>query len=157
MKTYHSATYGDLMLGQVKERIVQFMKEEEKNRYQVIIGCDSQKKQQGTDFVTAIIVHRIGVGGIYFWERTYDTKIRVLKQRIFEEATRSLTTAQEFFELFKNNGIACFDFEIHVDMGKTGPTREWITEVVSMIRGSGFVVKTKPYSYGASKVADRHT
>lgn len=32
-----------------------------------------------------------------------------------------------------------------------------ITEVVGMIRGSGYDVKIKPQSYGASKVADRYT
>lgn len=157
MKQYQSTTHGVLTLEEVKDKIVLFMKEQEDARYQVIIGTDSQKKQGSTDFVTAIIVHRIGTGGIYFWYRTEDNKIRVLKQRIFEEAALSLTTAQEFFELFKKNGIAQFHFEIHVDMGSEGPTREWITEVVSMIRGSGFDVKTKPDSYGASKVADRHT
>jgi hypothetical protein len=32
-----------------------------------------------------------------------------------------------------------------------------IAEVVSMIKGNGYEVKTKPDSFGASKVADRHT
>ncbi len=128
------------------------------DRYQVIIGTDSQKKTGGTtDFVTAIIVHRLGSGGIYFWKRIVDSKKRVLKQRILEEATMSLTTAHELLSMFKANGVREFDFVIHVDVGTQGPTRELITEVVSMIRGSGFNVKTKPDSYGASKVADRHT
>lgn len=155
---YHSETYGDLPLPQVKERISAFMKANKNNRYQVIIGTDSQKKSGGTtDFVTAIIVHRMGSGGIYFWKRIVDSKMRVLKQRILEEASMSLATAQELLGMFKANGVREFDFVIHVDVGTQGPTRELITEVVSMIRGSGFQVKTKPESYGASKVADRHT
>jgi hypothetical protein len=155
---YHSETYGDLTLAGVKERISSFMKSYKNNRYQVIIGTDSQKKSSGTtDFVTAIIVHRIGSGGIYFWKRLVDDKKRVLKQRILEEASMSLATAQELLGMFKANGVREFDFVIHVDVGSQGPTRELITEVVSMIRGSGFEVKTKPESYGASKVADRHT
>ena len=47
--------------------------------------------------------------------------------------------------------------EIHVDVGTKGDTREMINEIVGMIRGSGYSVKTKPEAYGASNVADRHT
>jgi uncharacterized protein len=155
---YHSLTYGDMPLDKVKEKISDFMKENNKDQYQVVIGTDSQKKSGGTtDFVTAIIVHRLGRGGIYFWCRIEDKKIRVLKQRILEEASMSLATAHDLMGMFKANGVRQFDFVIHVDVGSVGPTREMITEVVSMIRGSGFAVKTKPESYGASKVADRHT
>lgn len=155
---YHSETYGDMPLEKVKQKISLFMSQHKEDRYQVIIGTDSQKKNGGTtDFVTAIIVHRLGSGGIYFWKRVVDSKIRVLKQRIMEEATMSLATAHDLLNLFKANGVREFDFVIHVDVGTQGPTRELITEVVSMIRGSGFNVKTKPESYGASKVADRHT
>jgi len=32
-----------------------------------------------------------------------------------------------------------------------------LQEIIGMIRGSGFEIKTKPESYGASKVADRYT
>ncbi|MBU3957376.1 ribonuclease H-like YkuK family protein, partial [Patescibacteria group bacterium] len=38
-----------------------------------------------------------------------------------------------------------------------GPTREMIKEVVGMVNGNGFVAKTKPESYGAFVVADKHT
>ena len=155
---YHSQSFGDLTLPKVEERIAAFMDESKKDQYRVIIGSDSQIKNGGTtDFVTAIIVHRIGRGGIYFWKRIEDQKKRVLKQRILEEATMSLTTAEELMSIFKQNGISRFDFEVHVDIGKAGPTRVLISEVVAMIRGSGFTVRTKPESFGASTVADRHT
>jgi len=38
-----------------------------------------------------------------------------------------------------------------------GPTREMIKEVVGMVNGNGFTAKTKPESYGAFVVADKHT
>jgi predicted RNase H-related nuclease YkuK (DUF458 family) len=154
---YHSQTYGDLELIQVNNKIVEYIETDPTSRYRIIIGADSQqKKNLQTDFVTAIIVHRIGAGAIYFWQRKVDKKKRVLKQRIYEEAFFALETAQKFLNIFKKNGIKSFEFEIHVDIGKKGPTREIINEVVGMIRGSGFNVKTKPEAYGASKVADRH-
>ncbi|MBI4999218.1 hypothetical protein HZB97_00420, partial [Candidatus Gottesmanbacteria bacterium] len=73
------------------------------------------------------------------------------------EAALSLALADEFLEATKHDGISRFDVEIHVDIGEYGPTKEMINEVVGMIRGSGFAVQIKPDSYGASKVADRHT
>lgn len=155
---YHSQTYGQLKFKDVHNKILNYIESQPENRYRIIIGADSQEKKGGkTDFVTAIIVHRIGAGAIYFWERNVDAKKRVLKQRILEEASLALNTAQEFLDSFRQNGIKSYEFEVHVDIGKKGPTREVISEVVGMIRGSGFNVKTKPEAYGASKVADRHT
>ena len=158
MDSYNSSTYGMLTLEEVRKRISVYMRDRNIQKYHVVIGTDSQlKNRTQTDFVTAIIVHRVGSGGIYFLQRAVDHKKRALKQRIFEEATRSLQTAHLLLDSFKTNGIADLDFSIHVDIGTRGPTREIIREVVAMIRGSGFRVKTKPDSYGASSVADRHT
>ena len=49
-----------------------------------------------------------------------------------------------------------FDLEIHVDVGTNGETRTMIQELVGIIRANHFEAKTKPESYAASKVADRH-
>ena len=76
---------------------------------------------------------------------------------MYQEAIYSLTTAEEFLTLLKRDGITKYDIEIHVDIGKIGDTREMINEIVGMVRGSGYTVKTKPESYAASKVADRYT
>lgn len=155
---FNSPTFGSLTLEEVRKKILQFMASQPENKYQLVIGSDSQPKNgHGCDFVTAIVVHRLGLGGIYFWKRIVETKSLVLRTRIYQEATLSLTTAEEFLKVFKKDGITKYDVEIHVDIGKFGETREMISEVVGMIRGSGFIVKIKPESYGASKVADRHT
>jgi predicted RNase H-related nuclease YkuK (DUF458 family) len=42
-------------------------------------------------------------------------------------------------------------------VGPVGKTRDMIKEVVGMVNGNGFVAKTKPDSWGASSVADKHT
>lgn len=155
---FHSPTFGEMTLEIVREKILEFMGNEPRERYQLVIGTDSQPKNgEGVDFVTAVVVHRIGSGGIYFWKREVDKKKFALRSRIYQEASLSLSFAQEFLHTFKKDGITQFDVEIHVDIGNKGETREMLTEVVGMVRGSGFSVKTKPDSYGASKVADRHT
>lgn len=155
---FHSPTYGVLTLEAVREKVLKFMECDPDRKYQLVIGSDSQPKNgQGADFVTAIVVHRIGMGGIYFWKRIIEKKQMVLRHRIYQEAVLSLNCAQELLEVFRKDGVTKYDVEIHVDIGKYGQTREMIAEIVGMVRGSGFTVKIKPESYGASKVADRHT
>jgi len=69
----------------------------------------------------------------------------------------SLKLASEvLFNLSQDKNLK-FDFEVHVDIGSQGETRTMLQEIIGMVRGSGFEVKTKPESYGASKVADRYT
>lgn len=155
---YYSPTYGSLSLPYVRAKILDFIEESAGFPYRLIIGTDSQPKNgEGADFVTVIIVHRVGSGGIYFWRRWVEKKKLVLRTRMYQEATLSLAAAEEFLTTFRNDGITKYDLEIHVDIGMGGDTREMIGEVVGMVRSSGFIVKTKPDAYGASKVADRHT
>lgn len=155
---YQSPTHGKVDLENLKKIITSFMAKDKKAGYEIIVGSDSQKIKSGAyDFVSALIIHRIGAGGIYFWKRQVYAKKISLKERIYMEATMSLTTSENFVNFFKTNGISKYNIQIHVDIGKNGETRDLITEVVGMIRGSGYEVKIKPDSYGASKVADRHT
>lgn len=155
---YQSPTYGKVDLERLKKIVSRFMAENKQARYEIVVGTDSQKIEHDTyDFVSALIIHRVGLGGIYFWKRMVQDKKISLKERIYQEATMSLVTAEDFVNFFKTNGISRYDIQIHVDIGHNGDTRDLITEVVGMVRGSGYEVKIKPESYGASKVADRYT
>ncbi|HUD19369.1 MAG TPA: ribonuclease H-like YkuK family protein [Patescibacteria group bacterium] len=155
---FQSPTYGALTLPQIRERILDFLKKDPKKEYHIVIGTDSQPHNgSGVDFVTAVVVHRVGMGGIYFWKRVVNKKHYVLRQRMYEEATMSLDMAETVLTLFQKDGITKYDLEIHVDIGTVGDTRDMIAEIVGMVRGSGYAVKTKPESYAASKVADRYT
>ncbi len=155
---YHSPTYGEVDLDKLKTIIASYMAQDKKARYQIVVGTDSQKvRGNGYDFVSALIIHRVGHGGIYFWKRElFDKKIS-LKERIYREAIMSLETSESFINFFKDNGISKYNIQIHVDIGHNGETRVLINEIVGMIRGSGYDVKIKPDSFGASKVADRYT
>ncbi len=163
---FYSPSYGRLTFSQMRLKILDFIKKDASSYYRIVIGSDSAfKNRQKLDIITAIVVHRQGKGGIYFWKRLEKTvKEKMIKLplvnlrgRIYEEALTSLATANEFLQQIKNNGLFKFEVEIHVDIGQRGSTREMLAEIVGMIRGSGFKVKTKPESYGASKVADRYT
>jgi hypothetical protein len=157
-----SPTKGKLTLIGLVSEINQFMKEEPSGAYRLIIGSDSQiKREEGKkvcDFVTAIVVHREGTGARYFWNREKAQRAPTLREKIYTETMRSLDAAQTFLPLFGDAvSPARYELEIHIDVGQVGDTREMIREVVGMVTGSGFTAKTKPHSWAASTVADKHT
>lgn len=155
---YVSPTLGKIDEEALKSRVSEFMAEMKKMPYRIIVGSDSQSVESGGyDFVSALVVHRVGEGGIYFYTREIVKRKYSLKERMYEEAIRSLQMAAQIADLFKENGISKYNVEIHVDIGQKGETREVINEIVGMVRGSGYDCKIKPDSFAASKVADRHT
>ncbi len=134
------------------------MKADTGRRYKVIIGTDSLLYDKTkADFVTAIVVHRVGNGGRYFWRRTELEDFHTLRSRITREVTMSLDIAKEILGFLKEMDSPEFEFEIHVDVGDKGETKVMIQELLGMIRAHNFSAKTKPESYASSSVADRHT
>jgi len=146
-----------LSIPQVVREIIRFMHEDTTRSYKVTIGTDSERLPGNkADFVTAVVVHRVGNGGRYFWRRIEYASIHTLRDRIIKEVLISLDIAKDTLVELKRASSPNFDFEIHVDVGENGPTKPMIQEVVGMIRAHHFEAKTKPDSYAASKVADRH-
>jgi len=135
-----------------------FMSADPKRQYKVTLGTDSESMvDRHADFVTAIVIHRVGNGGIYFWRRIVGpNKYHTLRDRMYGEVMLSLEIAHHFLETAKKETLPHFDFEIHVDVGSQGATKSMLQELVGMIRANNFTAKTKPDSYAASKVADRH-
>lgn len=134
------------------------MEKEPQCNYEVVVGTDSHAPSgdREIDFVTAIVIHRIGKGGRYFWKRDNINGIFTLRDKIYKEATLSFDLAKRLMEELEEQTFLDYNLEIHVDVGQNGQTKEMIDEVVGMIVGSGFKVRTKPNSYGASTVADKH-
>ncbi|MDO8536869.1 MAG: ribonuclease H-like YkuK family protein [bacterium] len=146
-----------LTVSEVVREIINFMRADTARHYKVTIGTDSElTRGNRADFVTAVVVHRVGNGGRYFWRRGEITKMHTLRDRIIKEVMISLDIAQEVLRELKKFSLPDFDFEIHVDVGENGPTKPMIQELVGMIRAHNFEAKTKPESYAASNVADRH-
>jgi len=142
--------------GVVRE-IIEFMRADLTRRYKVTIGTDSELiRGTHADFVTAIVVHRVGNGGRYFWRRMDNMRMHTLRERIVKEVLISLDIAKDTLSELKKFPLPEFDFEIHIDVGENGPTKAMIQEVVGMVRANNFEPKTKPESYAASNVADRH-
>lgn len=146
-----------MTIDEVVRAIVDFMTIEPARRYKVTIGTDSELlRGKKADFVTAVVVHRVGNGGRYFWRRFELGKFHNLRDRIIKEVLISIEVAEKVLSELKKLPLPEFDFEIHADIGENGPTKAMIHEVVAMIRANNFQAKTKPESYAASSVADRH-
>lgn len=166
--SFQSITHGTLNAAQVIDHIKFFLEESPDASYSLVIGTDSHEKnatepKNGTksiNLVTAILVHRKGFGGKYFWRRKEKSNIHSLREKIYAETMMSLDFASVFVPLLKkslNGHSPTYDLEIHIDVGEHGDSREMIKEVVGMVTGNGFVARTKPQAYAASYVADKHT
>lgn len=163
---FESVTYGQLGYLQVLSEIKKFLHDDPNNEYSLVIGTDSHEQTGSTlknrkiNLVTAILVHRRGFGGRYFWTKRNVTNVHSLREKIYAETLLSLDFAREFVPQLKktlNGDYPNYNLEIHIDVGEHGDTREMIKEVVGMVTGNGFVAKTKPEAYGATYVADKHT
>lgn len=160
---FNSPTLGKMSLDRVIQEVVNYIHEEPNSRYTIIIGSDSHgqlfKDNNEVNFVTAIVIHRTGKGGRYFWKKNTSRKVYTLRDKIYKETLLSLEVADELLPKLRKQleDNANYELEIHLDVGNVGETRELIKELVGMVQGNGFNAKTKPASYGAFIVADKHT
>lgn len=156
--TFYTIVGERLALDEVTREIGDFVRRAPTRQYKIIVGSDSEAKAE-TYFVSAVTVWRVGNGGIHFWTRSGKITCRSLRDRIYQETIRSITLAQELRGRLKQTlGDEFFwDDQVHIDVGENGPTKEFIDGVVGMVKGYGFEAVIKPYAFGASVVADRHT
>ncbi len=158
-----SPTYGKRKSQELIEDIARFIEADAKANYRLIIGSDSHvhgsNGQSDLKLVTAIVIHKVGHGGRYFWQAKRLTKPHSMRDKIYAETYASLETAGIYLPKINRrlNGNGHYALEIHIDVGRAGDTRDMIKEVVGMVTGNGYTAITKPDSYGASKVADKHT
>lgn len=155
---FQSPTFGTIDQAGLAVRMRDFVAVDPDREYRLIIGSDSLPGHDGHAYlVTAIVLHRVGNGGIYFWRRKLSDKIHTLRDRMYAEALASISMAQQLESVTELRALLKKNIEIHVDVGQDGPTRTMIQELVGMIIAHGYQARTKPESFAASKVADRHT
>jgi predicted RNase H-related nuclease YkuK (DUF458 family) len=172
VKFYNETLGRYIKLDETVEEIAKYIGQQPEAKYKITVGSDSQGSNE-TQFVTAVAVLRVGNGGRYFWTKTDKIFCPTLRDRIYKEAMYSITLVQELKSRLKEKlgeeffwparhatqDIAGGDNKItvHLDIGKNGPTKDFIDSVVGMVRGYGFDAIIKPDSFGAFVLADRHT
>jgi len=154
--SFVSPTKGPIPFDTMFEDIISFITESPSSEYKLIIGTDSHARDD-ICFVTAVVIHRKGKGARYYYQKKRERNITSLRQRIFYETSMSLGVASRMAGKIARNGYSGLNVEIHLDVGPKGETKELVREIVGMVVGSGFDAKIKPDSFGASKVADKHT
>lgn len=152
-----SPTVGRLGEQELIDFIKSYVREDQSAEYKIVIGTDSQTSSEKTTFVTAVIIHRVGKGARFFFCKWRVKPMFDLRNRIYKETELSL----KVMDKFKEKGIADitsnWPVEIHLDVGQNGETRMLIQEVVGWVSAVGYKAIIKPFSYGASSVADRFT
>lgn len=156
---FHSETYGKLSFAEALAKIVEFVKENPKRFYRIIVGTDSLAKARAV-LPTAITVLRVGSGGIKFITYSEEKYFPTYRERLIQEAMNSIMLAQEA-RSFLLDALGDEFFwdgnEIHADVGGSKKSIEVADTIKGMIQGYGFVPVLKPHAFGASTVADRYT
>lgn len=155
---FTSPSMGQITFQELFEDLVGYTNEFPDDSYKLIIGTDSHSfLNESVIFVTAVVVHRVGKGGRFYYHKQKTRYMESLRQRIYYETFLSLEVATRMTEQLARNGESRLNVEIHLDVGEKGETRDIIKEVVGIVIGSGYQAFIKPDSYGATTVADRFT
>ena len=140
-----------------EEELIDFLREYVKNGFRIYVGSDSQAVQERYVFATAVCLHHPTKkdGVCYFWtkEKHSRQKYISLNQRMLQEATLTLTVAQEIRENIPEAYI-----EVHFDVASDENTLQTRLQdlVTSYAKGFGFEYKIKPDAWAASGAADGH-
>ncbi|UOF91086.1 ribonuclease H-like YkuK family protein [Fodinisporobacter ferrooxydans] len=129
-----------------------------KHTFRIYLGTDSQSHGNSgvTRYVTALILHTVGKGANFFIKKMDEPLAPSLRQKIWRESVLTFEQAIELdHELSDLFNLSNVEFQIHVDCGMNGPTKDLIKEVTSMFISAGYDVVTKPDSVAASSAADR--
>ena len=95
---FYNPHAGALSFDAVVQAIVGEMHADPKARYELLVGTDSSINGTHVDYVSAIVVHKVGKGGRYYWTRVREKKTFSLRQRIWREAWLSFELAQRLLK-----------------------------------------------------------
>ncbi len=154
----------EVTLEKVVEIVKNYILEAPDEKYEFTVGTDSQNHFY-TKIVRVIAIHRVGKGGLFFYNSEYVQNISSLKQKISIETSKSLELANglldrlEYSLMDDNISIDDLDvvFQIHCDIGNQGKTKELIKEITSWVEASGYTCLIKPNSYAASGIANKYS
>lgn len=151
----HSPSYGEVSYEKMVEIIKRFLTKSPQHEYKISVGTDSQNFGY-TKLVLVVAVHRIGNGGIFFYDIKNIKEIRDVTHKLFYETNTSLKFAAKLSDSLESEAID-LGINIHVDAGNNGKTSKLIPEIAGWIKACGFNCETKPDSYAASSIADKYS
>ncbi|HZG14392.1 MAG TPA: ribonuclease H-like YkuK family protein [Candidatus Bathyarchaeia archaeon] len=126
------------------------------DHYEIIVGADSQNRRSVTAFAIVISLVRPGKGGTFFYHTFQERRVSSLQQRIYLEAFYALGVASELREFLQSRQVNV-PIRLHFDIGRNGPTRKFISNLLHVARSNNFEAEIKPDSFCASTIADLYT
>ncbi|MBQ6627899.1 MAG: ribonuclease H-like YkuK family protein [Methanobrevibacter sp.] len=141
------------------KRVIDYIENDPLQEYKLSIGTDSMTYKD-TRFVLAIVLHRVGKGGIYFYKKFDHSEIRDLRTKLYAETQLSIETANLLVSTLledREDIIDKMNLSIHLDIGTSGPTKDLIKELEGWVTAVGYDYEIKPNSYAASFIADRYS
>ena len=123
---------------------------EENPDVKLYIGTDSIQLRYSTLYATALCFWHSGNGVHVVFSRTKTLKVKDLYTRLWAEVEMSLELANQL----KNNHQ--IEATVDLDINSNKKYKSFIAHdaAVGMIKGYGFVVRTKPDAWAASAAAD---
>lgn len=137
---------------EVISTIDQFIEEDHDYKYNLMIGCDSQKMGKVTRFVTVVIIYRVTKASRIFFVREKIHNQLPIHSRLFQETMESveLVKALEGTDiLYKVDSC-----EVHIDAGGSQKTEGVLIDSIGYVTSLGFEAIPKPDSFAAFTCAD---
>ena len=77
---FTSPSQGPVDVEEMIQHIAEFIDESAQYTHRIVIGTDSQTKringEAEIDFVTAVVIHKVGYGARYFWRRERQKRMK---------------------------------------------------------------------------------
>lgn len=124
---------------------------------EVHIGSDSQQFGKDTEYVTVVIMHRVGKGGRVFFCRERIPRVKELRERLWKEVWRSTELAMELTttpDIGKSKEIKVTAIHIDANIDPKHKSSKYVEELAGLAMGQGFSAIVKPEAWAASHAAD---
>lgn len=121
----------------------------------VAVGTDSQKRENGFKFATAIVIIVEGNGAMIVYKTAFEKGLteREINKRMLMEVSKSIEVGYEIWPLLDLYDIK---LEIHADINQDPRwgSNTALNEAVGYVKGMGWTCKVKPDAMAASTAAD---
>lgn len=137
---------------EVIETIKTFIEADDSYKYNLMVGCDSQRMGKITRFVTVVIIHRVGKASRIFFVREKIQQELPVHSRLFQETMESVELVRALDE---SDILYLVDSaEVHIDAGGSQKTEGVLRDSIGYVSSLGFDAIPKPESFAAYTVAD---
>lgn len=167
--TFYNSVNPHMTFEEIFSSILSFINQDTNSTYKLIIGSDSHihMQRQETVYISGIVLRRFGSEGIGrgSWACKSKHAIKRPMRNLREKIGLETTYTKMIFDMFDDDRLLeiyeltdNFSIAIHLDIGRNGPTKDLIDEMIEPFEGLENVeVKIKPDSYVASGFANRDT